>query len=400
MIEPHTEADPAALLIHLLVAVGSIIGRNVFITADGARHHLNLFTAIVGETSKGRKGTSWNQIARLVSRVDEVWKNERVTTGLSSGEGVIWAVRDAIVERKPAKGTQARIGDIEEVIKDPGIEDKRLFVVEGELANMLKVMAREGNTLSPVIRQAWDGNDLNTLVKNSPAKSTAPHISIVGHITKEELLIQLRAVEAANGFANRFLWTATKRSKLLPEGGAIDEVNFNAIIMQLFSIIESAKFCGEVKRSEPARALWRQVYPLLSEGKPGMVGAITGRAEAQVMRLSAIYAVLDQSKLIEPVHHAAAMAIWQYSEETVRWIFGDRTGDKDADKILAALRRAGPKGLSRTDICKNVFSNNKSAFDLDEALQKLVVLDFAVAGRAPTETRTEEHWFLKNEVRI
>jgi|GEM_PF-727269 len=373
MIEPHTEADRAALLIQLLAALGNIVGRNVYITADGARHHLNLFIAIVGATSKGRKGTSWNQIARLVICVDEVWKNERNTTGLSSGEGLIANVRDATA-------------------KDTGVEDKRLFVVEGELANTLKVMAREGNTLSPILRQAWDGHDLNTLVKKDPAKSTAPHISLVGHITKDELLAQMRAVDTSNGFANRFLWIAATRSKCLPEGGAIDDVNFDAIVKRLFSIIDSAKFCGEVKRSKSARELWRKVYPVLSEGKPGMVGAITGRAEAQVMRLSAIYAMLDQSKLIEPEHHEAAMALWRYCEETARWIFGNKTGDKDADKILSALRKAGAKGLSRTDIWKNVFSNNKSSHDLDEALQTLVNYNFA-------ENRKQgavEQWFVKS----
>ena len=35
----------------------------------------------------------------------------------------------------------------------------------------------------------------------------------------------------------------------------------------------------------------------LSEAKPGMSGAVIGRAEAQVMRLSAIYALLDKSAL-------------------------------------------------------------------------------------------------------
>ena len=400
MIEPHTEADPAALLIQLLAAVGNIVGRNVFITADGARHHLNLFTAIVGATAKGRKGTSWNQIARLVSRIDEAWKNERITTGLSSGEGVIWTVRDPIVERKPAKGPLATTGDIEEVIKDPGIEDKRLFVTEGEFAGTLKVMTREGNTLSPVLRQAWDGNDLNTMVKNNPAKSTEPHISIVGHITKEELLQQMRAVDTSNGFANRFLWIAARRSKYLSEGGAIDEVNFDAIVMRLFSIIESAKFCGEVKRSKSARELWRQVYPDLSEGKPGLVGVITSRAEAQVMRLSVIYAMLDRSKFIEPEHHEAAMAVWRYSEATARWIFGNKTGDKDADKILSALRKAGAKGLARGDIWKNVFRNNGSAHDLDEALQKLVEYGFAQSCKSPTKGGGhEERWFVKVQVR-
>ena len=46
---------------------------------------------------------------------------------LSSGEGVIWAVRDAIYKavRKKGKGNHTDV--TEEVLADPGIEDKRLF---------------------------------------------------------------------------------------------------------------------------------------------------------------------------------------------------------------------------------------------------------------------------------
>jgi hypothetical protein len=41
----------------------------------------------------------------------------------------------------------------------------------------------------------------------------------------------------------------------------------------------------EVRRSEEARALWREIYPELSEGKPGLAGALLARGEAHVMRL-------------------------------------------------------------------------------------------------------------------
>src|SRR5436309_1951663 len=58
-IEPHTEADRAALLFQLLAALGNIIGRSAYMIADGARHYLNLFVLLVGLTSKSRKGTSW-----------------------------------------------------------------------------------------------------------------------------------------------------------------------------------------------------------------------------------------------------------------------------------------------------------------------------------------------------
>jgi hypothetical protein len=394
MIEPHTEADPAALLVQLLAAIGNIVGRNVWILADGARHHLNLFATVVGATSKGRKGTSWSQIERIVGELDEMWKNKRITTGFSSGEGLIDEVRDPVVGRKPAKGPLAKPGEDEEIIKDDGVADKRLMVVEGEFVNALKVMDRLGNTLSPVIRQAWDGRMLNTMVKNSKSRCAAPHITIVGHITREELLSSLGRTEIANGFANRFLWVAAKRSKILPEGGAVDTVDFSRVINCLRSVVDFAQTVGEITRAEVTRELWHADYIQLSEGKPGMVGSITGRAEAQVMRLSALFAVLDRSKVILPVHHQAAMAVWKYCEDTARWLFGNRTGDKNADKILAALRNAGEDGMSRTEISDTVFTRNLSAHDLHEALQKLVEFNLIRKSRVASRTgATEERWF-------
>ncbi len=39
MVEPHTEADPAALLFQFLAAIGSIIGRGPQYRARAARHY-------------------------------------------------------------------------------------------------------------------------------------------------------------------------------------------------------------------------------------------------------------------------------------------------------------------------------------------------------------------------
>ena len=80
-------------------------------------------------------------------------------------------------------------------------------------------MGREGNTLSPVLRQAWEGATLRTMTKGTPAKATGAHVSIVAHITAEELRQKLSATETLSGFANRFLWVCAKRSKSLPRGG-------------------------------------------------------------------------------------------------------------------------------------------------------------------------------------
>jgi hypothetical protein len=397
MIEPHTEADPAALLFQLLAGFGSLIGRTAYMIADGARHHLNIFGVLVGESSKGRKGTSWRQIENLLKQVDEAWQAERVTTGLSSGEGLIWAVRDPSEESKPIKDKGRHTGEYETVIVDRGISDKRLFVLEGEFANTLKVMERETNTLSPIIRQAWDSGILKTLVKNAPAKATDAHISIIGHITRDELLRFLNQTEAANGFANRFCWIAVRRSKCLPEGGQIGTVDFSGVVQRLIAAVAIANTVGEVKRSEAVRALWREVYPTLSEGKPGMLGAVTGRAESQVMRLSALFALLDGSTIIRPEHHYAAMALWEYCERSAGWIFGTNTGDKNADRILAALREAGPAGLTRTQISE-LFNRNLSSAILTNTLEILhaggyVRLTSNVTGGAPAE-----RWFSRSTV--
>lgn len=205
-IEPHSEADPVALLLNFLTAFGSIIGDKAHFRVEADKHPMRLFCALVGDTSKRRKGTSWGYTKRLFESLDPEWAGN-IQTGLSSGEGVIWAVRDEIIKKQPVK-EKGRVIDYEEIIVDGGIDEKRMLVIESELATTLRAMERDGNTLSPVIRCAWDSGNLQTLTKNSPAKATGAHISIIGHITREELVRLLTATEAGNGFGNRFLGCA------------------------------------------------------------------------------------------------------------------------------------------------------------------------------------------------
>jgi hypothetical protein len=132
----------------------------------------------------------------------------------------MWAVRDPIekteVVREKGKPTKETIT----YEADPGVIDKRLLVMEPEFASVLQVMAREKNTLSAILRQAWDSTGvLRTLTKNSPVKATDANVSISGHITKDELLRHLTETEAANGFGNRFLWFCSKRAPVSTGGG-------------------------------------------------------------------------------------------------------------------------------------------------------------------------------------
>ncbi|HVX94692.1 MAG TPA: hypothetical protein VHK47_07275, partial [Polyangia bacterium] len=203
-IEPHSEADPAALLVQLLAAFGSVVGRGPSFSVEADRHGTNLFAVVVGRSSKARKGTSWGQVARLFALVDPAW-SAGLQTGLATGEGLVWAVRDPIMKAEPVKAA-GRVVDYEQVVVDPGVVDKRLMAIESEFGRSLRVMARDGNTLSALLRQAWDSGSLHVLTKSSPAHATGAHISVIGHVTSDELRERLAAGDQVNGFANRFLW--------------------------------------------------------------------------------------------------------------------------------------------------------------------------------------------------
>lgn len=376
VIEPHTEADPVALLVNFLSAFGSVIRDKPHFVADGARHSLKLNAVFVGDTSKGRKGTAWERSKKLLGAVDEDWVRNCVVSGLSSGEGLIWAVRDPIFKKEPVK-EKGKITGYQEACVDGGVEDKRALVLESEFSSVLKVLSRDGNTLSAIVRQAWDGGDLRTLTKNAPMKATGAHISILGHITKQELLRYLDSTEAGNGFGNRFLWLCVRRSKCLPEGGGA--INLSPLVVRLKQAIDFAREVGEISRDGEAREVWLAVYPTLSDGKPGLFGALVSRAEAYVMRIACIYALLDCSPEVRRDHLLASLALWEYVEDSVRYIFGDATGDYVADRILQALRQ-NPEGLGRNDIYRGLFGGNVRGGRLDRAVELLIS-----SGRVRTE---------------
>jgi len=390
-VDPVTEADPAAVLMQLLVAVGNAASRRPHFQVEGSRHGLNLFAAVVGDTSKARKGTSWGRVLDLMRSADSEWTGSHVVTGLSSGEGLIWAVRDPISKQEPIRDPKTKeVVDYQDVIVDEGVSDKRLLVVESELASTLRVMGRDGNTLSPILREAWDSGDLRTLTKTSPAVATGAHVSVIGHITSDELRRYLDRTEVANGLGNRFLWVCSRRSKILPEGGG--EVAGRADLVR--RLHEALAFAGEVdelRRDDGARQVWIAVYPQLSEGAPGLLGAMTARAEAQVMRLAALYAVMDRSVLIRVEHLYAALAVWDYVAASVAFIFGDSLGDPIADDLLQSLR-ARPEGMTRTEI-RDLFGRHRSADQITRALTSLHVLKLVDSRTEPTNGRPAERWF-------
>lgn len=395
VVEPHSEADPVALLVQFLVAVGNVIGRTAHALADGAKHYTNEYAVLVGQSSKARKGTSWARVKELLTQLDEAWASSRVLGGLSSGEGLIWNVRDPVESRERVKerGAPARY---ETVVSDEGEPDKRILIQEAEFANVLRQNDRTGNTLSAIIRQAWDAGNLRTLTKSSPARATEAHVSQIGHITREELHRYLTATESANGFGNRYMWFLVRRSKLLPLGGSPDSESLREIARELKAVIEFGRSAGEMRFDDAAREMWCEVYSILSRDGYGLAGALTGRAEAHVLRLSLIYAVLDCSPAIRVEHLAAALAVWTYAGQSVRSIFGSSTGNPLADELLQLLCAAGAKGLTRNEL-RDMVGKSMPADRITQALGVLLRVGLAQSEQRNTGGRPAEVWFALSE---
>jgi hypothetical protein len=160
-LAPHTEADPAAILLQFLAAFGNLVGPAPHCLVGSTRHGLNLFVVLVGESSKARKGTSWRQISSLFTEVDGLWAARRVTTARPTANGIIYSLRD----QQPAT-------------------DRRLLLLSEEFASVLHVLGRRTGQLSPLLRCAWDGGDLCAHDGHRPLQATDAHISIVGHVTQ------------------------------------------------------------------------------------------------------------------------------------------------------------------------------------------------------------------------
>ena len=369
-LAPHTEADPVAILAQLLVAAGTVVGRGAHVMVEATRHHPNEFVVLVGDSAKARKGSSLEHVARVMGRASTDFA-ARCSTGLSSGEGLIWALRDP-------DGS------------DPGAKDHRLLVIEPEFAVVLKATLRDVNTLSPVLRSAWDGRPLALLTRTAPARASTPHLSVIGHITAIELAHHVSGLEAANGLLNRFLFIACRRVRLLPEGGHPDPLAQTDLPSRLAAHLVAAAGRGRMRFSDPARAAWWDAYRRLAEPADGVVGGLLARAEAHLLRLALLYALVDGSATIGLPHLDAALALWDYAAASVAWIFGDLTGDPLADTIHTALT-SHPQGLTRTDI-RDLLGRNRPAAAIDVALAALARTGRATSQRLLTPGRPCVLW--------
>jgi hypothetical protein len=361
-IGPHTEADPAAMLFTLFAGSGAMIGRAPHVLTGGVEHGARIWPLVIGRTAGGVKGTSYAEIRRVLKEADPLFCAEKIVGGLSSAEGLIQQVRDGVGD------------DPDDTHFDEGVTDKRLLVVESEFASVLAQGKRDGNTLLPVVRQAWDGGTLRTMTVR-PKVASDPHIAIVGHITPTELRAKLSESERAGGTMNRFLPVMSKRSKLLPDGGDLSEATLKGLGAELAEVIEKASKVQRMRRTSSAAKYWQDLYKRLvaDHAGDGTVAQVVARAAPQVLRLSVTAALLDGSEQIDQPHLEAAEAMWAYVEDSAWYVFGSTSGNPDLDRLKSFVDNAeSTEGVSRTAIRTDCFGRHRTKEQIDFVVGELL----------------------------
>ena len=404
LVSPHTEADPNIILLAFLTYAGNILGRQYFMMTGSDHHCGNMYLCTVGATGVGRKGSAisvvetffrkfyggaGNSTPGLAHRLD----------GISTGEGVIWEIHDRIMKRELNKHTK----NFEDVISEEEVKDKRLLIYLSEFHQCISAMRRQDSILSSIFRQAWDRDIISSPAKTSPAHASGAHVSIIGCITKEELLRQTDAADAENGTLNRFIFACSRRSKLLPSGGKFSKLAHSSEWQNLrdrfeTNIVNSVGASLLMERDANALDDWGVdekpnvgIYNPLSQARAGLWGAVTVRAPQQVMRLSLIIATINGYREIRLEHQDAASALWRYCDDSAKYIWGS-VDNPMLTELLDELRAAGDAGMTRTQI-NRIWNSKKPAILIAAALSDLARGGIIRLQMESTSGRSTEKWF-------
>ena len=359
----HSEAVPVAVAAYALAWFSALIGPLRFVQIGDECRRLNNFMLLVGPTGMG-KGTSeygpkkiFKQVEEcLQTQFDNQWQQGQTEGiaefpqldvhegGLSSGEGLAAAKADSL-----------KIGKDETAIE---ITDKRFLIIESEFGNVLNMAERQGNTLSHVLRNGYDGKIIRPLTKRDRVCVTDPYFVLVGNITPGELCgHRQNAVMSVNGMLNRMLilWTSTTRRQPIPEPvNAAKLSELSDRLMQCIMFARRNSFeCHYRKQSTLARPvtldatakqLWVDVYPqLVNLPDCEQIRALCRRHRLHILILASLFALLDNRNVINSCDLSAALDWSNFSRQSVLYVYQFFTEQQLSDyqrKIAEGILRA------------------------------------------------------------
>ena len=364
-----SEASKIAVAANTIAYFCAMIGRNAYQEIGDSVVHCRPFFLLTGQSSKARKGTSESFPRKLFRRVDKILA-ERAAAGGNLGEANFWYLKERS-GLSSGEGLAYQVRDESEKVDPKGIpmwdavDDKRLLLIEPEFASVIASCRRETSTLSPTIRNAWDGKTLSTLNKNTPVTASAPHIVMVAHITGTELRKKIDSVEIGNGFLNRFVILHVSRDKLVPHPARTPDATVDDLAECLAGAVSFATASGKhndtiaCEMDDDARDYWSAIYPRLSKSLPGITGSLLGRSEVYCRMLAMVFALLDKTTTISAQHIKAAECWFDYGRQSIEYIFDETDRQVEFDENEALAKRVfeiirDKPGITQTDINKGL----------------------------------------------
>jgi len=355
---PHTEADPAALLISALVACGVVVGGRPHLWAGDARQSASLFAVVVADTPKANRGLSWSATRRLLEVLDPEVARRQVRTGLGDGRPLLDTLHSAAVPDRHHRG---------ERLSDP----TRVLVHDPSFTRTLALAGRPASEVPLLVRSAWDGQPIELV--HGRHRVEHHHIGIVAHATADQLAEHLSLSDPSVSFVNRFVFVVARRQPPLLDEGNIPASVVAAHGTRLRDNLRLAAGFSPLERAPDAEERWHEAYPELAGDDPGgLLGIMVARAARHTMRFALVHAASEASERIELRHLEAALALWAYCRESAAEVSSLRaTGTTDlASELLSALEAAGGRGLSLSDQLDH-FGRNVPASRLRVAREEL-----------------------------
>lgn len=369
-----TETNPYAIAANFMAYLSCAVGRGVFLPIGNTRHHARLFCLHIGRSGRGRKGDAVSLVLRIdeaLQAIDSTYAPQIHRGGLSTREGLAALIHDGY--------QQGRL-DI------PPIEDKRLWVVESEFANVLQQGRRDGNTLSAALRDCWDGVDLKPATKSNKVHASNPHVCLSGAISPSELTSLMSSREMSNGFANRFMMIWAERTRILPFPTETPQALVEQLAHRTQKVLEFIKTNQQdefnpLRMELTAQARWH--YGLLYRGElnddlgDGLVSAMLERRAPILLRLAMLMALTDLQNRIDTHHIDAAMAWIRYATASVRYVFASAADEAKqtllvefSSRILVFLRERGQ--ATRSQISSECFRGKVAKAQIDASLEHLL----------------------------
>ncbi|MBL4778886.1 MAG: DUF3987 domain-containing protein [Ralstonia sp.] len=369
-----TETNAHAIAANFMAYLSCAVGRGVYLPIGNTRHHARLFCLHIGRSGRGRKGDAVSLVLRIdaaLRTIDDAVAPQVHRGGLSTREGLAALIHDGY-----RQGRQ----DV------PAIEDKRLWVVESEFANVLHQGRRDGNTLSAALRDCWDGVDLKPATKSNRLYASDPHVCLSGAISPGELTGLMSTRELTNGFANRFLMIWAERSRMLPFPKETPQAVIEHLArrtLEVLTFVHADQHDGRehLRMELSPQAQWR--YAQLYRGElhdgidDGAIGSLLERRAPMLLRLAMLMALTDLQTRIDVPHIDAAMAWIRHATASVRFVFVSSAEEAKlvqvqelSNRVLAFLHERGQ--ATRSQISAECFRGKVPKARLDASLEHLL----------------------------